>query len=67
MVAIVHKEGDPLPYDGERGNARYFTLEFSMPGNLPILCEWDGEGHSNYGEGPEPDAEDFVQAVQEYL
>lgn len=67
MVAIVHKEGEPLPYDGERGNARYFTLEYSMRNSPPVLCEWDGEEHINYGNGPEPDTKAFVQAVQEYL
>lgn len=67
MVAIVHKEGDPLPYNGERGSARYFTLEYNAQGMPPVLCEWDAEEHRNYGEGPEPEVKAFMQAIQEYL
>lgn len=63
MVAIVHKEGDPLPYNGERGNARYFTLEYTGKGMAPVICEWDNEEHCNYGEGPQPDSKAFMEAV----
>ena len=67
MVAIVHKEGEPLQYDGERGSARYFTLEYASHNTPPVLCEWDGEEHLNFGEGPAPDTTAFLHAVQERL
>ena len=67
MAAIVHKQGEPLPYDGKRGTARYFTLEYTQHDTPPVLCECDGEEHINFGEGPAPDTKAFIHAVQERL
>ena len=47
---------------------RYFTLECGV--NLDsairtVMCEWAGDGHRNYGDGPPATAEAFLQAVQD--
>jgi hypothetical protein len=46
---------------------RYFTLEHSedLEHGSPttMLCEWRGETHVNYGEGPEPSEEAFLDAL----
>lgn len=67
MAAIVHEVDEPTPYDGERGSARYFTLEYGGEGIPPVFCEWDGEEHCNYGEGPQPDVSAFINIVREHL
>lgn len=28
-----------------------------------VLCEWSGVSHLNYGDGPLPDAQSFINAV----
>lgn len=63
MVAIVHQVGESLVYNGERGHARYFTLEYTEKDAQPLLCEWDDEEHLNFGQAVEPELEAFRQAV----
>jgi hypothetical protein len=50
--------------------ARYFTLERgqSVSGGVwHVLCEWQDGRHCNYGAGPEPRRELFVEAVKMLL
>lgn len=54
------------------GQPRYFTLEasFGRVGGRPrtVLAEWTAErAHYNYGDGPAPIMEAFVQAILERL
>ncbi len=72
MVAVVVPI-DPAsdePPDMDTVQARYFTLEkgFSMS-NEPrtVLAEWDTSAHANYGDGPAPTVEAFVQAISEHV
>jgi hypothetical protein len=54
---------------------RYFTLELSFsllhdPENKPttVLGEWrDKDVHINYGQGPSPGLDNFVQSIQKRL
>lgn len=47
---------------------RYFTLERADPPfagpSQTMLCEWNGEEHLNYGEGPEATREAFLQRLK---
>ena len=50
----------------KRRLARYFTLEFGhhMDGSQrTVLCEWTKERHINYGDGPEPDKQQFITTI----
>ncbi|QDU53835.1 hypothetical protein [Aeoliella mucimassa] len=70
MVALVALIDTPDIREGEPVDARYFTLEkgFQLD-NTPrtVLCEWDTSSHSNYGDGPRPNVEEFVQAIGQLL
>jgi hypothetical protein len=61
---------DQVPESAQR-KLRYFTLEKGFVLNGPprtVLCEWTSEGsHVNYGDGPLPQLEAFVRAVEELL
>jgi hypothetical protein len=50
---------------------RYFTLEVGVSLDGPprtVLCEWTVDGtHANYGDGPEPELDEFVAAVTALL
>jgi len=56
------------PEQGEQvSQARYITLELgrSLEGGMyTVLAEWDGDRHIHYGEGPEPEAEAFMNSVK---
>ncbi|MDI2126813.1 hypothetical protein [Yinghuangia seranimata] len=50
--------------------ARYFTLEFTRTldgGTATVVGEWAKDGHLNFGAGPEPTAELFVQRIGEMV
>jgi hypothetical protein len=56
--------------EGERYMARYILLEAGVDSNnnpRTVLCEWAAGVHSNYGDGPEPELEAFVEAVKNLL
>ena len=58
--------------EGEGGQylARYILLEAGVDSNnnpRTVLCEWAAGAHSNYGDGPEPELESFVRAVEGLL
>ena len=74
MVGIVaggvsieqpHEEWD------ESSELRYFTLERGvgddLSANRTVLCEWTGERHANYGDGPPPDPASFAAAIERLL
>lgn len=49
---------------------RYFTLELGVKyaglapaGSRTVLCEWNEDGHSNYGDGPPAGVDEFAAAV----
>jgi len=49
---------------------RHFTLELSQGtggASTSVLCEWAGESHRNFGEGPQATLEAFVAAVRERI
>lgn len=50
---------------------RHFTLEKGMNpetvGERTFFCEWQGEKHLNYGDGPEATCDAFVEKVSEFL
>jgi hypothetical protein len=67
VAAVLLVGADPgSPGEGQP-SVRYFTLEKGMSFEGPprtVLCEWTAEGsHVNYGDGPEPGVDAFVQAV----
>ena len=72
MVALVVRietssEQPPAP---DEVDARYFTLEkgFSMSSeSRTVLAEWSTEGHSNYGDGPAPTVQAFVDALRHHV
>ncbi len=62
FVAMVFQPAAP----GEAPLARYFTLEWGLSGEgtpRTMLCEWMAAAHLNYGDGPAPAAESFLQVV----
>lgn len=72
MVALIvpmDLSSDEEP-DFDAAQGRYFTLEkgFSLS-NTPrtVLAEWDATTHSNYGDGPAPNVEAFVQSLEGLL
>lgn len=60
FVAILLGEADDDP-------ARYITLERSVSldagAQRTVLAEWSTEGHVNYGDGPEPTIDAFVDQL----
>ena len=55
-----------------KGLSRYFTLEYSLtfgedPRPATVFCEWDHAIHRNYGDGPEPDRQAFLEVVHNKL
>ena len=40
---------------------RYFTLEIGM--GRTIIGEWTKRGHANYGDGPQPNEDEFIRAI----
>jgi len=68
LVAYVDFSG-PIP-DRPSVMARYFTLEcgVSMDGSpRTVLAEWTTDGtHNNFGDGPEPAVEAFVETLAEF-
>lgn len=68
-VALVDVSSGDLSDVGEV-KARYFTLEKGMPiASEPrtVLGEWTASTHSNYGDGPPPTVEAFVEAIRAVL
>lgn len=70
MVGIILTD---VPEDAKpesKGSFRYFTLEHGV--NLDdsirtVFCEWDDEGHKNFGDGPLPTVEAFASAIEARL
>lgn len=42
-------------------SVRYFTLEIGV--GRTILGEWTKRGHANYGDGPQPNEEEFIRTI----
>jgi len=63
-------QNDPNPTP-ESIKARWFTLEYGLTddgGKRTVLCEWTKDGtHKNYGDGPEPTLDNFLQAVADKI
>lgn len=50
--------------------SRYFTLELGRHADdrpRTVLCEWTKEAHHSYGDGPPPEKNAFMQAVESRL
>jgi hypothetical protein len=74
FVAVAWKQGHRsiLPWKNKPEEVRYLALESSvrmmgMDGPPSILGEWTVTGHTNYGDGPEPREEAFVEAIKPIL
>ena len=64
FVAVL-LTNSPVP-EGQARQApfRYFTLEERGNSDGTALCEWDADGHHNFGDGPAATVEDFIGAVE---
>lgn len=51
----------------ENPSVQYFTLEKGVNvlsgEDRTVLCAWDGETHTNYGDGPEASPGAFMECV----
>jgi len=64
FVAIVYRDSESRGHMEESPSTRYMTLEMSHVSERPFLCEWDRTSrHLNCGDGPEPDATLFAEAI----
>lgn len=66
LVMLIDPATSSLPEERKNVPARYFTLEkgFSLDGTpRTVLGEWTTESHLNYGDGPEPTLESFVERI----
>jgi hypothetical protein len=65
----AHFTAIAVPTEGEA--VRYFTLEYAVSpmdgGRYTVLGEWNEQRHINYGEGPPPDADAFLTAIDQML
>lgn len=56
------------PAQDEEPRMRYFTLEYSIgfPDMQPktVFAEWAGDSHRNYGAGPPPQMQAFVERIE---
>jgi hypothetical protein len=69
LVVPIDMSSDEPP-NSDVVQARYFTLEkgFSLSGTpRTVLAEWDTTSHSNYGDGPTPNVEAFVQSIEHLI
>jgi hypothetical protein len=70
IVAHMDLSTDEKP--SEQTPMSYFTLERGVGEDLKtprtVLCEWSKDGtHSNFGDGPPPEAEMFANAIGQSL
>ena len=67
-LAALDPGADPASIDWR---ARFFTLEsgFVFPGEPPrtVLGEWTATSHANYGDGPPPELDAFLAALEARL
>ena len=66
FVAVVVEEGE----DNAEVRSRYITLELSANNDgtaKTIVGEWRGGSHVNYGRGPDPTPELFLEKVREIV
>lgn len=70
-VSEVHFVAILLPLFGDdSAPAEFFTLEFSLDedrSKKTILGKWVGGSHLNYGTGPPPEKDAFVEAITQFL
>jgi hypothetical protein len=71
FAAFVVMMGPESDDEEETPEARYFTLErsFSMDGgSRTVLGSWTKDGtHLNFGDGPEPELDAFVDALKRLI
>ena len=72
MVGVIVEidSSSEQPTEIETTQARYFTLEkgYSDTNELrTVLGEWTEDSHLNYGDGPPPTVEAFVEFLSEML
>ena len=70
VVAHMDLSKDEKP--NEQTPMSYFTLELGVGEDLKtprtVLCEWSKDGtHSNFGDGPPPEAEMFANAIGQHM
>ena len=66
FVGILPTESQECAEVPEEIAFRYFTLEYgsNLDGtSRTVLCEWVGENHINFGDGPAPTLEAFTKAL----
>lgn len=67
-AAIVYREHEPREPMQPSASTRYFTLERADIVDRTMFCEWTKNGsHLNFGEGPTPTVDGFVQVVTERI
>ncbi len=71
MICIILKVLlNNLKQEMDDVQVRYFTLEkgIDISGRDRIVsCVWDKEIHVNYGDGPEPTAPEFMDAIRKLI
>ncbi|WP_426165299.1 hypothetical protein [Pseudoduganella sp. R-34] len=70
MVAVVLTDFPKDEASESKGGFRYFTLEHGVnldDSTRTVFCEWDNEGHKNFGDGPSPTVEAFAAAIEARL
>jgi hypothetical protein len=70
VVIVLFFEIDADNSKLEEPPFRYFTLECGM--NLDgtdrtVLCEWNKEGHVNFGDGPKPEIGELLDAIKQVI
>ena len=64
--AVIMRQGKKGLFRRATPQIRYFTLELGVTDDgcpRTVLCEWNKDGHVNYGDGPSPDPGQFLEAI----
>jgi hypothetical protein len=71
VCVILNVPWDKIQQRPDKVEVRYFTLEkgrsLAAEAGRTVLCEWEGERHINYGDGPEPTISAFLSRVAELV
>ena len=72
MVCIILKTPiEEIETIDSKLEVRYFTLEKGVNmmtgGDRTVLCAWEEDDRHNYGDGPEPTPQAFVEAITKLI
>ena len=68
FVCIVLKPDNKK--EGKNASVDYFTLELGqdIDGSLyTVLCKWEDQTHFNLGNGPKPELQNFLAAIENQI